>query len=114
MNPLLATSSFIYFMQKMMSFVAFPQQETNMFEFQMLRAYRDIVIKIPVLLHFLEYHKCLPLGIRPLWDLSVVIQKYGDTHSKNSLFYDHKTFNGARSNPSRGGRTHFLRQRGCE
>lgn len=73
-------------MQKITSFVVFPQQETNMFEFQMLRAYRDIVIKIPVLLHFLEYHKCLPLRIRPLWNLIVVIQKYGDTHSKNSLF----------------------------
>lgn len=27
-----------------------------------------------------------PLGIRPHWNLSVVIQKYDDTHSKNDLF----------------------------
>lgn len=57
-----------------------------MFEFQVLCTYRDIVIRIPVILHLLECHEPLPLGIRPLWNLSVVIQKYGDTHSKNSVF----------------------------
>lgn len=52
----------------MVFFVSSPQQETNMFEFQLRTVIKKkkIVIRIPVILHanFLEYHRPPSLGIK--------------------------------------------------
>lgn len=68
------------------------------------------ILQLEFLSYCTSWNILNPLGIRPHWNLSVVIQKYDDTHSKNYLFMTGKPFNGVRSNPSSGGKTHFLRQ----
>lgn len=74
----------------MMSFVSCPQQETNMLNSK--RCVHAEILQLEFLSYCTSWNILNPLGIRPHWNLSVVIQKYDDTHSKNYLFMTGKPF----------------------
>lgn len=98
---------------EMIAFAASPQQETNMCEFQVVRAYRDSIFQLEFLSYcfgnFLEHRASLGIKHQAAAEPQCGYPKIWWQKLQKCSIYNHKTVNDVRSNSSSGVRTLFLK-----